>query len=299
MPASRMDLADAGSPELLAKLILEAEPDLPIPVPIEELCQRLDIMAIQDLDTDGFEGGLITDTDRSEGIILVKKGREERRRFTIGHELGHFLMPLHVPDQTGRFLCSRADMLRLKSKEGDRRQRMEAEANRFSSLILMPPTKLRQSMRSLREPNLQHIPALARDYRVSKEAMARAYVQQHEEIIAILVTKGGRLLRSYKSIKFPYLVCSPGQAVPARSLLHRGPHNLGIASCFAECVADVWTDVKWGERAPTIHEQVYAQRDGFALVLLHVDGVDEEEEDEDRQIEESWRVGFPMRSRRR
>jgi Zn-dependent peptidase ImmA (M78 family) len=294
-----MDLADAGSPELIVKLILEAEPDLPIPVPIEELCQRLDIIRIQELDAEGFEGGLITDVDRSEGIILVRKGQEARRRFTIGHELGHFLMPHHVPDKDGHFLCSRADMLRLKPKEGDRRQRMEAEANRFSSLILMPPAKLRQSMRGFREPDLQHIPALARDYAVSKEAMVKAYVQQHEEPIAILITQGGRLLRAYRGIKFPYLAISPGQALPARSLFHRGPHDLGVASRFSECTPDHWIEVKRGERSPPIYEQIYMQRDGFALVLLHIESVDEDEAEEDRQIEESWRVGFPARSRRR
>ncbi|MCJ2069709.1 ImmA/IrrE family metallo-endopeptidase [Methylobacterium sp. J-030] len=297
MPACRMDLADVGSPEALVKLILQAEPDLPIPVPIEDLCRQLDIMAIQDLDTDGFEGGLITDADRSEGIILVKKGVEERRRFTIGHELGHFLMPLHIPDQAGKFLCSRADMLRLKPKEGDRRQRMEVEANRFSSLILMPPTMLRRSMSGFREPDLQHIPALARDYKVSKEAMARAYVQQHGENIAIVVVKDGVLLRNYKSFSFPFITCSPGRAVPARSLLHRGPHDRGVASDFAECVADLWVDVRRGERAPKIYEQVYVQRDGCALVLLHAETVDEEEEDEERQLEDSWRVGFKAKRR--
>jgi Zn-dependent peptidase ImmA (M78 family) len=84
--------------------------------------------------------GLLTDRERSCGIILVKKGvSAQRRRFTMGHELGHFLMPSHIPDEEGRFLCSQSDIALLKPKEGDRRAKMEVEANRFSSLILMPP----------------------------------------------------------------------------------------------------------------------------------------------------------------
>jgi Zn-dependent peptidase ImmA (M78 family) len=91
-----------------------------------------------------FEGGLLTDRERSSGVILVKRGvSRQRHRFTLGHELGHFLMPSHLPDTEGRFLCSQTDMLLLNQKEGDRRAKMEVEANRFSSLILMPPPALR------------------------------------------------------------------------------------------------------------------------------------------------------------
>lgn len=38
MPIRWTDLADAGSPEALVKRILQAEPKLPVPVPIQELC---------------------------------------------------------------------------------------------------------------------------------------------------------------------------------------------------------------------------------------------------------------------
>ncbi|KLK90156.1 ImmA/IrrE family metallo-endopeptidase [Microvirga sp. KLBC 81] len=292
MPVCRMDLADAGSPEKIVSLILQYESNLSIPVPIEELCRQLDIEDFQDLESEGFEGGLLTDSDRSFGFILVKKGYEERRRFTIAHELGHFLMPHHIPDREGQFLCSRADMLRLGAKETDRRERMEAEANRFASLILIPPPALRLALRPYREPDLAHIPKLARDFKVSKEAMARAYAQHHEKPVAILVTRHGKVLRCYKHIQFPFVVPSKGAPVPAGSLFHRGLHEQNIASDPAECIPDLWIEVKRGERAPTLYEQVYAQRDGFALVMLHLEHPDEDEEAEERDLEESWRIGF-------
>lgn len=297
MPISRMDLADAVSPEKIVEAILQAEPELPLIVPIEELCARLDIIKIEELTTEGFEGGLITDADRSEGIVLVKKGLEVRRRFTIAHELGHFLMPHHVPDQTGRFLCKSGDLARLTAKEGDKRQRMEVEANRFASLLLMPPKRLRQEMRTCRDPDLQHIPALARRFGVSKEAMARAYAQYHDETIAVIITHEGKVLRSYKNLSFPFITCVKGKPVPAGSLYHRGPHELGIASDVMPCVPDLWIEVHRGERAPTLYEQFYPQRNGFGLLLLHIEKQDEEEEAEERDMEESWRVGF--RSKRR
>lgn len=123
MALSRMDLdgKGAGSPEGLVTLILKAAPGLTVPVPIEDLARQLDIRDIQEFATEGFEGGLVTDTARSHGVILTRKSHPFRRRFTVGHELGHFLIPTHMPDATGRFLCSREDMQLLSAAETDRR----------------------------------------------------------------------------------------------------------------------------------------------------------------------------------
>jgi len=198
-----MDLADAGSPEALVKRILQAEPNLPLPVPIRELCARLGILRIEDLDTDEFEGGLVTDAKRSEGTILAKRGGEPRRRFTVAHELGHFLMARHVPDQPGRFLCKSSDLLRVTAKEGDQRQRREVEANRFATLMLMPPHQLRKAMEAFHKPDLQHVLALARDFAVGKEVAARAYVQYHPERIAIVVVGNGRVQRWPAPMRWP------------------------------------------------------------------------------------------------
>jgi Zn-dependent peptidase ImmA (M78 family) len=87
MRVSRIDLADCGSPEKLVIEILKAESDLPIPVPIEKLAQQLGVTDIKALETDGFVGGLITNTTKSTGVILENRDlRKGRRRFTIGHE---------------------------------------------------------------------------------------------------------------------------------------------------------------------------------------------------------------------
>ncbi len=199
MPIERMDLADAGSPERLVTLILKGEPDMPMAVPVERLCKQLDIQSIEPLDIDGFEGGLITDSERSSGIILVKAGPRPRQRFTIAHELGHFLIPTHIPDTLGRFLCSQSDLLTLSAKESERRRSMEVQANRFASLLLMPPPILRKALKACSDPDLQHIPKLARDFEVSKEAMARAYAEYHDESVAIIVIHHGKILRSYRN----------------------------------------------------------------------------------------------------
>jgi Zn-dependent peptidase ImmA (M78 family) len=291
MAISRRDLADARTPEALVQRILQAEPDLPVPVPIEALCARLGIARIEDLDADGCEGGLVTDPTRSDGVILAKRGSEPRRRFAIAHELGHFLMAHHVPDEPGRFLCRSADLLRLTPKAGDPRQRREVEANRFAALVLMPPHRLREAMAAFSEPDLGHVLALARDFAVGKEVAARAYVQYHPARIAVVAVGNGKVQRCHRGLSFPDIVCAAGSMVPERSLYHRGPHPPNGASEIAACPPDLWIDVNRDLRAPTLHEQVYVQQGGFALILLRLDPVPEETAAE-RRLEEGWRYRF-------
>src|SRR6266508_558410 len=296
MPASRMDLdvKGGGSPEGLVARILKVEPALAPPIPIEMLCKQFDIVDIREHETDSFEGALITDPDRHSGIILVNKASHKfRQRFTIGHELGHFLIPAHKPSSDQGFQCTRADMLRQSAKPNDRRAQMEVEANKFSSLILIPPPFLRIEFRKQPSPNLEHIQQLTADFQVSKEAMARAYTEFHPEQVAIVITQNGQVRRSYRNrIKFPFIQIQRGRNVPRGSVFHRGPHKAGVASNICECIPDLWIEVKRGQPAPTLFEQVYPQQNGFALILLHLEQQDEDEAAEEADLQRSWQPKF-------
>jgi hypothetical protein len=296
MRVTRMDLdgKGRGSPEGLVTAILSIERDLPLPVPIEELSRQLDISEISELTTEGFEGSLLTDTTRSSGIILINAKRQrQRRRFSIGHELGHFLIPTHMPDENGRFLCSREDMRRMSAKENDRRARMEVEANRFSSLILIPPPYLRKDLSRLGGGDLQDVIKLAQRYDVSKEAMARAYCLYHQDRLAIVVCKDGRICRMYKgSTDFPFIQPQIGAPIPSGSIFYQTNSTPGYASEVVECLPDIWFDVERGKRAPMVKEQALLQQAGFAMILLNVAVRDEDEEDEEEMLGRRWHLGF-------
>jgi Zn-dependent peptidase ImmA (M78 family) len=282
---ARIDLADAGSPERLVAEILKREPDLPIPVPIEKLCSQLDILDIKPLATPGFEGALITDRDKHTGIILYNQASpRKRRRFTIGHELCHFLAPSHVPNSEGRFLCSQSDMLLLAYDEQDRRRRMEVEANRFASLLLLPPPRFRRDVDQYRDASLQHVIALSEKYLVSLEAVSRAYVTYRSDLVAVVITQNSRLLRYYKDERrFPFITAPYHSPVPHQSLLLRKAHKQGIPSEPDEVDAGIWIDVVRGRAAPTLYEQVCVQNKGFALIMLTVEQNEEEEYDRDAE----------------
>jgi hypothetical protein len=157
-------------------------------------------------------------------------------------------MPSYVPDADGRFLCPQSDMAPLKPKEGDRRAKMEVEANRFS-LILIPPPALRIEIGKKTAPSLEHMLSLATKFDVSKDAMARVYAEYHSEIIAFVVVGHGKVLRNYRNkIRFPYITALSRKAVPERSLFHRKGLKVGFAGDVDTRLPDSRIDVERGRR---------------------------------------------------
>lgn len=296
MKVSRIDLADFGSPERLVQGILTQVPDMPIPVPVEELAQQLDIIGIEELETDAFEGGLLTERDKANGIILVNRASgHRRRRFTIGHELGHFLCPSHLPKDDDGFRCTPADMRRASASNSDRAAQMEVEANRFAALLLLPQAQFRKDMNCRPSANIQHIIELANRYDVSKEATARRYVDLHDEPCAAVISQNGQILRCYRGAGFPFIGPGKGDPVPAGSITTRGGLAHGVVSDLEEVDAALWVPSDRGRRTPVLYEQTHQQREGFRLTLLTIDSAREEQADEEEEMEESWRVRFPRR----
>lgn len=283
---SRIDLVDATTPERLVLEIFKHEPALEIPVPIEALCSRLDIIAIKELVTHGYEGGLITDIDKHSGTILYNKDSPvRRRRFTIAHELGHFLMPSHIPSADGKFLCSQADFFSLSRNEVDRRLRMEAEANRFAAHILLPAQHLRKDVAATKEPTLEQVRAIAEKYDVSLEVSGRSYVNFRTEPCAFILTHNFNVLRSFRhQSEFPFISVPWGTAVPKQSVLRRRAYRSGAMSDVEETDAGVWINVERGTKAPQLYEQVFVQSNGYAAILLFLDRPDEEDLDSDAEL---------------
>jgi hypothetical protein len=292
MPISRLDLdgKGGGSPEGLVSKILKAKPSLAIPIPIEELCRELDIKSVECHALDGIEGVLITTAERESGLILINETSHRfRQRFTIGHELGHFLIPTHIPGPEGRFMCSRADMLLQHAGEHDRRAMMEVEANRFSALVLIPPPMLRPRLKG--DPNLKQLEELAAEFEVSKEAMARAYSLYHDELLAFVITQNGIIRRIYRPPNFPYITAEVGRPAPnSTTVSNRDFMKL------VECLPDHWIRVERGKGAPKLYEQVMKQRNNFAITMLWLE-MDAKPDDDDFDSDENLTAAERLRDR--
>jgi Zn-dependent peptidase ImmA (M78 family) len=129
-----IDVEEGFTPEYIAQhtrryLGLKNEPVKDI----NSLLERSGIIIVEmDADIDAFDGVSFM-TDKGFPVIVINRDfSNDRKRFTIAHELGHIIM--HIDES---FLIS------------DNRNR-EDEANRFASEFLMPSEAIANSVRNLK-----------------------------------------------------------------------------------------------------------------------------------------------------
>lgn len=281
-----MDLADCGSPETLVGAILRHHPDLPRRVPVEEIASSVGIIEIQDRDMDSFEGALVADPQKTRGAIAVKRGTHpRRRRYTIGHELGHFLIPSHG----AQMQCTSADM-RERRWDSPVRKR-EYEANRFSAGLLMPKPLFTKDVDALGAADVTHVKQLSDLYGVSLEATANRYAELSSEMCAFVFSKDGMVRYARPSRSMPELGVRPGDVVPPASVAAR-LNTVGAPSDWEELSGGAWLKSEWGTKSPKILEQTIVQANGYRVTLLYVEESEAEECDDEKALDRSWQVSF-------
>ncbi len=281
-----MALADIGNPSKLAEAIIgQLGTDGPLATPIDEIALALDITSIKDLDAEGFEGALLTDDAKSEGVILVKRNSiPERRRFTIGHELGHFLCPFHVPSEGG-FRCSGKDMIASEAAV-DCRTKWEVEANAFAAELLMPRSTFLRVLRARKVLELERLVKIADDFQVSKIACGRRIADVGDEPCAVLVSHRRTLKTLYRSREFPFIPLRIGMQLPTKSRSATFEGAPGAISETEESESALWTDGR--RQGLAIFEQVLVQLTDYRLTLLTCEQAD----DEDVEAASAWSPRF-------
>lgn len=136
---------------------------------------RIDVV---EKDLTSFEGVLVRRSDRSKGIIAVKRDVREpgRKNFTICHEIGHFLLPSH-----GSFSCKADD---IESWRGNIKP-YELEANRFASELLLP-TKEIYPIVNKKKATISLAKDLASEFKTSLTATTRKCIEVSEERCAVI-----------------------------------------------------------------------------------------------------------------
>ena len=94
----RLEIESIGAdPVRLARALLEQMPGLDGRVPIDEIALALDIVSIELAPLVSIEACLQCDARKDKGqIVLNADSSPQRRRYSIGHELGHFLNERHL-----------------------------------------------------------------------------------------------------------------------------------------------------------------------------------------------------------
>lgn len=290
MEIDRMELADLAESIKIASAIHRQIGEVPLPVPVEEIATAVGISDIQEVATDGFEGALIANAEKSEGVILInERSKWRRRRFTIGHELGHFLNPWHKPMDGLRSECRASDMRSTRSSTLGRARKMEVEANEFSAELLMPEARLHRDIKRRAGADLGHILDLAVAHEVSKEVAARRYVEVHDEICAVIFSKDGRVRYPYRARAFPWLDVRAEMPLPPQSLSARFDGLLGQPSEWAEVDVALWLS---NSKNALLYEQTLRQQNGFQITLLTIETDDEAEAEAEEDLVESWTPKF-------
>ena len=138
-------------------------------VPVDDLAKALGLTVVLQR-MDGDVSGMLLRSDDSERAVVGVNSIHTvtRRRFTVAHELGHYLLhdgrPVIVdPNVRANYRDSRSSLAT---------DREEIEANRFAAELLMPEAMVRRALRTVEGNDDSDIAqSLARRFKVSNEAM--------------------------------------------------------------------------------------------------------------------------------
>lgn len=152
-------------------LVLEKYKVKKLPVPVQEIAEKEGLEIIfQNLGTD--ISGLLITRDGKSYCCVHSSDRETRQRFTIAHELAHFVLG-HQQQQGEHVHVDRGNYI---SQRGPRASAgvdpKEIEANQFAASLLMPAQLVKQEAAKLGSSLTDaHVTMLAEMFNVSEQAM--------------------------------------------------------------------------------------------------------------------------------
>lgn len=139
------------------------------PIPIKDVIKGLGIKLLPyDMD-DGVSGILMIEKDNST-IGYSKSEGAERQRFTMAHELGHYMLHRHGD----LFIDKEFKTMYRPSSSTPSTEWQEWEANEFAACVLMPEHLVKAEMEEIQMDydDNQWISKLAKKFKVSPSAMS-------------------------------------------------------------------------------------------------------------------------------
>lgn len=275
----------------LSKMLNQVLGEERFPVKVEELALEYStqcfpnspIAKIVGEDLPGFEGLLKSNKDQSRWLIVYNSSVASpgRRRFTLAHEFGHYLLHRQLQPQ---FACSQQDM---EEWDADERQ-IEVEADVFASFLLMPLDDFRKQLAG-QEISFDLLSHCANRYGVSLTAAALKWIEIADKRAVVVASRDDHLLwarsnqAAFKSGAF-FATRKNTIAVPRVSLAHS--QNC-IATCQAASTrAQVWFPREPGSMPLTEMTMVSDQYDYTLTLLLMPDAEWRAPQHEDEEPEE-------------
>lgn len=136
-----------------------------IPVKLGALADALGLVVRVGTLKPGISGEIRPSTEAPAGFLIRinRHEKKERQRFTLAHEIGHYILHRHL------IRSGITDDIMYRSGLSDQ---YESEANRFAAELLMPRAIVRERIKQSGRPADDELAgALAKEFQVSVPAM--------------------------------------------------------------------------------------------------------------------------------
>ena len=218
------------------------------------------ITEVNAADIRGFEGCLFSENNK--WLLLYNNTvNPGRARFTQAHELGHFILHRKLRES---FQCSNEDMRNLSDDEKD----IEAQADRFSSYLLMPLDDYRQQVNT--QVDLDLLGHCADRYGVSLTASVLKWLDYTDEKAILIMSRDGFIdwawsSRSAKKAGAYFKTRNNVIPIPENSLA--GNNTVNMERSGINIPANIW--FKNAEKDMPIREmKIYSEQYDSVLTLL-------------------------------
>ncbi len=134
---------------------------------VEKLTKKLGVEVVPEKLDDDVSGLFVRIHNRP--VISYNKNNSipTRKRFTIAHELGHYILHSDKP----LFIDKKPKVMFRNSASSSGEELQEREANHFAAALLMPTKLIREEIINIVDEDINPIEYLAKKFKVSEQAM--------------------------------------------------------------------------------------------------------------------------------
>lgn len=193
------DFVKSSDPILTASSLVAAIKNPIFPLEVDRIALEVGIVAINEITDKNVEGILVALEDKSAGFINISKHIREnsRKRFTIAHELGHFLITSHDHN----YSCNPIDINSFRNKN----KPQENEANKFAAELLMPSQYFVPEIEN-KIPSYDLFELLTSKFDSSLQSTLIKYKDLTDESIAIVLSENSIIKWASRSDTFKYFI---------------------------------------------------------------------------------------------
>ncbi len=245
----------------LARLLLDefkiaGKPDL------DAVCSRLGLR-VRQKEFDGIDGILLRSKTAQKGIIGVNARIREasRKRFTVAHEIGHFVIPHHREFPAA---CESDGIESFSRKLAA----PELEANEFAAELLLPSKEVAGRF-DFENPSLSRISEVANDFETSLSATTWRFLDLTGQPCAMVWSHGAKTVwyRTNDALPFLMPVKSLPSPVSIAGRLFAG-ESFPVGVGMQEVDADAWFYPSQAGRIGTLYEDSIYLRNYAAVFTL-------------------------------